>query len=154
MPDDVTLFDSPEPEPRPPDRTRMDAARRAAGLPDPTTPRAGKVGRMHPATSRTAAELVAPRAGSKRARILDLLYANHSRGDRVGMTAAEIGDALGPSRNECATRLGELREQGWVEYVTPERFPGYPKEWPTGNGNTGLLQVLTERGHAAMTKRG
>lgn len=89
---------------------------------DPDEERSGKVGRDHPATSKDAAVRARPGFATERALVLDYIA---SKGDD-GATAAEVADALGRSRNQIATRCGELRETGWVEYLIARDENGRP----------------------------
>lgn len=112
-------------------------------LSDPTAPVPGKVGAEHPVTAIEASHLVAPRAASQRARVLDLLY---DRG-LDGATAAEAAEHVGTSRNQVAARLLELREGGWARYL-----PGVgdePAVRSTGGRFTGAIHVLTPNGRNA-----
>ena len=104
----------------------------------------GKVGAHHPSTSRVAARTV--KAGSQQSQILLALEA----ASPFGMTAFALSDHVynGANRaispNQTATRLGELREKGLVEFL----IVGEEKvERPTTPGNTGFVHVLTTNGH-------
>jgi len=101
----------------------------------------GAVGRDHPETSRRAASLDAPRFGTQRHRVLAALVPGPA-------TAAEVASSTGLSRNQTATRLGELRQGGFVAYL---RTPGgTPVERRTGPRDTGLVQMLTGLGRSAL----
>ena len=80
-------------------------------FPAPDEARVGKVGHRHPATSREAAYLCRPSFASQRAVVLVAVAV----AGEYGVTVAAIADAMGVSRNQIATRMGELREQGWVK---------------------------------------
>lgn len=109
-------------------------------LPDPTASRPGIASGKHPQSSHRAAQLVAPRTGTQRGQALDALY---NAAD--GLTAAQVAPFLNRSRNQTAVRLGELRRDGWVDYLRNDA--GNVVERPTdANGNVGDVQVLTGRG--------
>lgn len=86
--------------------------------------------------------MIAPKAGSQRSQILQALLDNPDR----GITAYEAADVIGRSPNQAATRLLELREQGWVEHNGEERA--------TTPGNTGLVHVLTVEGREQLGRVG
>jgi hypothetical protein len=66
-----------------------------------------------------------------------------------GMTAAEVAAAVGLSRNQTATRLGECREVGFVEWARGE--DGRVEERETNaSGDTGRVQRLTRLGRDAL----
>lgn len=113
---------------------------RPALLVDPTGPQALPTGHDHPDTSRRAAEMAAPRAGSQRALLLDLAL----EVGEVGMTAYEAAVTIDRSPNQTATRLQELRDQGWLEYATDEA--GNRLERATTPGSSGLVQRLSAGG--------
>lgn len=112
--------------------------REKAALPDPTAPQLGKFGAGHPETSRRAAVLAYPRSGSQRAAILDAMAHRLSEGQPEGLTAYEASAIIGRSPNQTATRMLELREQGWIRHNGQERA--------TTPGNTGLVHVFTDDG--------
>lgn len=117
-------------------------------LPDASRPTIGATGHGHPDTSRRAAVLGQVRFGTQKARLLSLIAG--AGGD--GMTAAEAAKRLGLSRNQTATRLGELREDGWV--VRLETADGKYVERATDTlGNTGIVHVLSDDGRVAFTAR-
>lgn len=108
----------------------------------------GKVGATHPATSHHASMRV--KSGTQKAQAILALRLN----DREGMTAYELsseilnGAGQPISANQTATRLGELREQGLVQY----RFDtiGRPIERETTPGNTGIVHMLTRFGYEVV----
>lgn len=114
--DDNALFgiDWPSGQP-PPARTRSgsnpDVTMRPRTLPDPARPVDGKVGRDHPETSQHAAKLMRYKIGSQKSALLKLI----ADAEPHGVTNAEAAPVLNMSRNQCATRMGELRDDGWVE---------------------------------------
>ena len=61
------------------------------------------------ATSVLAAQRVAPKAGTVRARILDMIRL------KDGLTRDELEQLLGISPNTLNPRLRELEEMGWIE---------------------------------------
>jgi predicted ArsR family transcriptional regulator len=103
----------------------------------------GPVGAAHPETSRAVASL---RFGSQRWRVLDVL-ADHSE----GLTADAVGVSVGLSPNQAATRLGELRAGGWVQYLSDDT--GSKVERLTSRGNRALVQGVTVAGLAALNKK-
>lgn len=105
-------------------------------LPDPEDPKPGKAGRDHPPTSKQSAQRGAPGFATQRGIVLAYV-ATRSR----GATAAEVADAHGWSRNQIATRLLELREQGWLQHAIED---GEPVVRSTGGGHSGLVHVLRE----------
>jgi len=106
--------------------------------------RPGQVGRKHPETSRRAAK--DPRFGTQKYRCLEVL----SRGAR---NAADVARAVGVSPNQTATRLGELREDGFVTYSRDEE--GTILEGPTGRGeHSGRVQEITDLGRTALWRAG
>ncbi len=82
---------------------RMAAARAAAGADGP-----GLVRRDHPDTSRDAAQLVTPRTGTQRRRVLDYVAA------RGGATDREMQAALELDGNTQRPRRVELVTDGWL----------------------------------------
>lgn len=94
------------------------------------------VGAAHPETSRAVATL---KFGSQRWRVLKLL-ADHPE----GLTADAVGIEVGLSANQAATRLGELRSGGWVQYLTDD-MGGHIKRL-TSRGNQALVQGVTVAG--------
>lgn len=99
---------------------------------------AGQVGRDHPATSKQAARSM--RFGSQRHTVLGVVIGTPS-------TAAEVADRLGLSRNQVATRLGELRQAGYVTWATDDH--GRIVERATGPSDTGRVHRATLLGHGA-----
>lgn len=102
--------------------------------------RPGQVGAKDPSTSRRSAQSH-PRYGTQRWKVLRAL-------ERGPHTAHEIAEALGKSPNLIATRLGELREGGFVAYHRNEQ--GMRVERETTPGNTGLVQEITPLGRAVL----
>jgi DNA-binding PadR family transcriptional regulator len=106
----------------------------------------GKVGHHHPQTSHTAARQV--RSGSQQALILLALWDGPSTAYRLstgGRVVNKGGYPVAP--NQIATRLGELRDRGWVVYA--RQFPGGPiVEETTTPGNSGQVQKLTDLGRS------
>ena len=105
----------------------------------------GKVGANPPETSQRAAIRV--KSGSQKAQVILALSSLYPHD---GMTAYGLdgfitnaaGDPI--SRNQIATRLGELRDQGLAMYLF-DQF-GKPVERETTPGNTGYVHVLTRQG--------
>ena len=106
----------------------------------------GKVGHDHPQTSHTAARQV--RSGSQQALILLALWDGPSTAYRLstgGRVVNKGGYPVAP--NQIATRLGELRDRGWVTYL--RTFKGGPiYEETTTPGNSGQVQKLTDAGRS------
>ena len=122
-------------------------------LPDPTETIPLPSGAGHPDTSRKAAELAAPRAGSQRAGSQRALLLDMAQElGEIGMTAYQAAVTIDRSPNQTATRMQELREQGWLEYKLDEH--GNRMERPTTPGPTGLIQVMTAAGMEAWTHTG
>ena len=71
----------------------------------------GAVRASDPATSKAAAESVAPRSGTQRYRVLNALVRFH----RQGMTDAELATFLAMHPGSAAKRRGELADVGLVE---------------------------------------
>ena len=90
----------------------------------------GKVGHDHPQTSHTAARQV--KSGSQQALILLALWDGPATAYRLstgGRVVNKGGYPVAP--NQIATRLGELRDRGWVIYL--RTFEGGPVvEEPAG----------------------
>jgi len=108
-------------------------------------PTGGKVGRNHPQTAVVASTNV--RTGTQHAMVVEALWKVFPE----GLTAYDLADgrvknsAGRPvSPNQIATRLMELRERGFVEYVPAGT--GRALERETTPGNTGLIQQLTDAG--------
>lgn len=102
----------------------------------------GRVSAAHPETSQKAARRVSNRVrfGTQRHRCMDALADG-------ALTAAEVADRIGLSRNQTATRLGELREAGFVAYLV---MNGARVTRPTGPNDEGLLHRLTTAGREAL----
>lgn len=107
----------------------------------------GPVGANHPSTSRKARTVSARiRWNSQRRQVLEHL-------ERFGpSTAAEVQPSLGPlvSRNQTAIRLGECRKLGHVAYALDDH--GQRIERTTSEGATGLVQIITAAGRAALAE--
>ena len=103
----------------------------------------GPVGAEHPETSRAVASL---RFGSQRWRVLELL-ADHPE----GLTADAVSSGVNLSPNQAATRLGELRAGGWVQYLSDDS--GKRLERLTSRGNRALVQGVTVAGLAGIEKK-
>jgi hypothetical protein len=102
----------------------------------------GQVGTLHPDTSHKAASHSIPRWGTQRYSVLGALI---TLGGTA--TAAEVAVNVNLSRNQTATRLGELREGGFVAYARDEA--GARVSAPTGPTDEGLVQVITPAGRQA-----
>ena len=106
--------------------------------------RGGVVSDEHPVTSHVAAATV--KAGSQRAQVLTALWSKAATAHSLwmdGLVLNSAGHVVSP--NQIATRLKELRDHGYVDYV--RAFPGGPcLEETTTAGNTGLVQTLTGYG--------
>lgn len=100
----------------------------------------GKVGRKHPETSYATA---AVRRGTQRHKVL-LALVEHPD----GATADTVSIMLKYSPNQIATRLGELRQGGYVTYKTDDF--GEAEEQRTSKGHQARLQVLTPAGLLAL----
>ena len=107
-------------------------------------PPPGQVGHDHPETSHAAARSAPNRLkfNSQRFRILEVLAAHGPA------TAAQVADRLGMSRNQTATRLGECRDAGWVDYA--RNSSGKVITAPTSSDGEGMVQEVTNDGWAAM----
>jgi len=105
---------------------------------------AGKVGTAHPHTSYKAA--VAPRFATQRYRVLEVLR------DFGQATTAAIADEMRMSRNQTATRVGELREGGYVTFVLDE--DGKVACLPTGPSADGRVLQLTPAGLYVLASGG
>lgn len=129
--------------PAPPEREPVEPVEPVALRP-PEQTRPAPVGRGMPETSRRAAALIAPRAGSHRARLVGRL--------------AEIGEAntyrlaldLGLMPPRAASRMKELRDDGWIEVVRND--DGTPRTAPTA-ASEGEVYRLTDLGRTAWEKR-
>jgi DNA-binding MarR family transcriptional regulator len=82
------------------------------------------------------------RFNSQRFRVLEVLAAHGPS------TAARIADRLGMSRNQVATRLGECRAVGWVDYA--RNAAGAVITEPTSEDSDGMVQEITSAGWLAM----
>ena len=101
--------------------------------------RMGKVRRDAPDTSREAARLIAPRAGSKRDQVLHEIAAAWAVG---GATDEAIALALHMSPSTERPRRVELVEQGWVIDA------GFTRK--TRAGVNATVWRLTQRGRDAL----
>jgi len=117
-----------------------------AGQPSLWDQTGGKVGHDRPQTSHTAASQV--RSGSQQALILLALWDGPATAYRLstgGRVVNKGGYPVAP--NQIATRLGELRDRGWVTYL--RTFEGGPiVEETTTPGNSGQVQKLTDLGRS------
>ena len=104
----------------------------------------GKVGNDHPQTSHTAARQV--KSGSQQALILLALWDGPATAFTLSVEGNITNSAGYPvAPNQIATRLGELRDRGWVTYL--RTFEGGPiYEEITTPGNSGQVQKLTDAG--------
>lgn len=111
-------------------------------------PQPGAVGADHPETSQAAARSTPNRLRfkSQRANVLVALL------DHGPATAADIADRLGISRNQIATRLGELRTIGWVDYARDSW--GKVITAPTSSDAEGMVQEITLAGEVALRTAG
>lgn len=124
------------------DRTRQSLA-------DPARPVEGKVGHDHPDTAHEAAAEVRYAVGSQKQRLVEAL----AQVGFVGLTNAEAAVHLGLSRNQTATRMGELHEDGWAEVpINPEGEPVIRATDPEGRYH-GEVHVLTTAGREALGMR-
>ena len=83
-------------------------------LPRPDAPGRGKRRTGARQTSVDAADLVAPRTGSQRARVLDAVHAV-STGPLGGLTDVELARQTGLPANSVRPRRVELVDLGWLE---------------------------------------
>lgn len=106
--------------------------------------RPGAVGRIHPNTSRAAAYTPSNvlRFGTQRYLCLKALR------DIGPSTAARVSVVVGLSRNQTATRLGELREDGFVALCRDEHDRYVTDQ--TGPSDEGIVQTITNAGAAAL----
>lgn len=111
-----------------------------SSLADPSDPQVLLVGNRHPETSRRAAVLAAPRSSTQRGLILDALAVA-----RDGLTAAEMSEIIGTSRNQAGARVLELRRNGWVAYAKDADGKVVTRA-TDANGNQGRVQMITEQG--------
>lgn len=109
----------------------------------------GKVGRHHPDQSKRAAATVD--AGTQQAHLLTIVDWWTSTGDVVGRTCAEAAPELSErvghtvSRNQTATRMGELRDKCLVSELCDD---GVKVKRQTEGDNEGQVWVVTRAGHA------
>jgi hypothetical protein len=120
-------------------------------LPRPDRPVDGKVGKDHPDTSKQAARFVRYAVGTQKAQLLDYVR----DGGPDGVTCAEVAGLIGISRNQCATRMGELRDDGWVEpKLGLQGEPVTRVATITSKGETrGVVHVLTIEARIKMGVR-
>lgn len=107
----------------------------------------GKVGHAHPSTSHVAAKRL--KSGTQHAAIVEALSKaaeGHTAYELYGSILNRGGQPI--AVNQIATRLGELRERGYVKYLIGPG--GETVTRPTTPGNSGLVQVLTEQGEAML----
>jgi hypothetical protein len=67
------------------------------------------------------------------------------------LTADAVGTGVGLSPNQAATRLGELRAGGWVQYLSDDS--GRRLERLTSRGNRALVQGVTLAGLSGLEKK-
>ena len=105
----------------------------------------GKVSDAHPITSHVAASRV--KSGTQKAQALIALKAVYPEGLTAFQLADHIVDGSGRniSRNQAATRLGEIRDNGWAELKL--NGAGLPEERATTPGSTGQVYKLTDIGY-------
>ena len=105
----------------------------------------GKVSDNHPLTSHVAAARV--KSGGQKAQGLIALQAVYPEGLTAFQLADHIVDGSGRniSRNQAATRLGEIRDNGWAELKLDRA--GLPEQRTTTPGNTGVVYKLTDIGY-------
>lgn len=113
--------------------------------------RGGKVGRRHPDQSKRAAASV--ESGTQQAELLAIVGWSS-----VGVTCAEAAGPLSTavghtiSRNQTATRMGELVEK---ELVEPLKNPdGSGAKRVTGRDNEGQVWILTVAGRVESARLG
>lgn len=99
----------------------------------------GTTSPKHPTTSRKAG--TTPRKGSQRLRVLEVLL------DHGPLTAYAISEQVGSSPNQVATRLLELREDG---FVLLRMVDGQIETRATSPGNSGRVHEITNAGVAAV----
>ena len=87
------------------------------------------------------------KSGSQKAQGLIALQAVYPEGLTAFQLADHIVDGSGRniSRNQAATRLGEIRDNGWAELKL--NGAGLPEERATTPGNTGQVYKLTDTGY-------
>jgi len=103
----------------------------------------GAVGSNHPETSRRAASRPSNtlRFNTQRYKVLAVLSSGHA-------TAAEVAERVALSRNQTATRLGECRQTGLVEWMRDDT--GNFVTRPTGPTDDGRVQRITALGIRAL----
>jgi hypothetical protein len=108
--------------------------------------RPGAVGTNHPNTSKRAAKNPTNiiRFGTQRHRVLIALR------DHGPQTCATIAERLNLSRNQTATRLGECRAAGLVEWHRNEA--GEIITEPTGPNDAGRVQNITQAGRMTLNQ--
>lgn len=85
-------------------------------VPDPTRAQRGAARTTDRATSKKAAEFVAPRAGTQRHEILMALLRNP-----MGMTNSELVEATGIPYRSLTPRVGQLKNEGYIAFTGKER---------------------------------
>lgn len=96
-----------------------------------------------PDTSRAAAELVQPKSGTQRMRVLAAIAAASTMSPGlIGLTDAEIESRLELSGNSVRPRRGELVDAGWVEDSGVRREHGH--------SGLGIVWRLTEAGRRTL----
>jgi len=111
----------------------IDHDRQLSFMPDPNEPRPGRFHRDGHDTERTAAALVAPRSGSQRARVLDVLR----KVGELGATDYELWAhwGIGARPHVPGTRREELIADGWPIIASARRRP-------TDTGTPAIVWVL------------
>lgn len=119
-----------------------------AGLAGIGPTRNGQIGGQHQGghdTSATALQLVAPKAGSQRERVLQALAHNGlPHGDdreRQGLTDVQLATSTGLPANSLRPRRVELVDAGWVEDSGRRR---------EHNGRPHVVWVLTDAAHEQL----
>jgi len=107
-------------------------------LPDPARDMAGALHRGAGDTERAAAELVAPRSGSWRWRVLLAV----ARSGASGLTDWELHSELGGLLYTVAPRRHELARDGWIEDSGKRRR--------TPSGTEAVVWVMTGMGWEAL----
>ena len=108
----------------------------------------GKVGANHPETSQRAAINV--KSGSQKAQAVKHLGKVFPEGETAYDLSVVIFNGAGRaiSPNQTATRLGELHDDGIVEFALDGA--GQPLQRVTTPGNTGYVHVLSSYGHKVL----
>ncbi len=94
--------------------------------------------RTDPPSAHLAARSAAPRAGSNRAKVLELLA-------RADLTDYELADRAGLQQNSIGVRRSELTKAGYVE---PLSLDGVPVDRPGPTGTACQVWRITAQGLA------